>query len=282
MDADDRQTSSRARDYAGPGSGAPLCGRRALVTGSVAGLGRAIAEGLARAGCDVMLTGVEPEGLSPEARAAIAEGSGARVEYTHANLSAPEGVDRLVQATAEAFGGIDVLVNNAVVRHFSPIADLPRADWNEALAINLSAAFYAIQRVLPPMREANYGRIFNITSVYGLRGTPDRVGYITTKAALQGLTRSVAIENLGYDVTCHSICPGSVLTPGTEDRIEALALERNIDRAAAERIFLKGKQPGGNFVATRSVTDLIVFLCGSAARDMTGSLLPVEAGWLIS
>ena len=124
--------------------------------------------------------------------------------------------------------------------------------------------------------------LFNITSVYGLRGTTDRVGYVATKSGLLGLTRAVALENLDRNVTCHCICPGSVLTPGTEGRVARIMTERDTDRDQAERIFLEGKQPGGNFVAPQSVSDLLVFLCGPVARDMTGATLPVEAGWLAS
>jgi 3-hydroxybutyrate dehydrogenase len=132
------------------------------------------------------------------------------------------------------------------------------------------------------MRAKNFGRIFNITSVYGLRGAPERVAYATTKAALLGLTRTVALENLDWDVTCHSICPGSVLTPGTEQRIAQMMLDESIDRSTAEGRFLEGKQPGGQFVRPESVGALLVFLCGPTARDMTGSFMPVEAGWLAS
>ena len=127
--------------------------------------------------------------------------------------------------------------------------------WDAALAVNLSAAFHAIRLSLPGMRARNYGRIFNMTSVYGSRGTVDRVDYITTKSALLGLTRSVALENLEFDVTCHSICPGSVLTPNIEGRVVRLMEERDLSREAAEAVFLKGKQPGGRFVSARSVTE---------------------------
>ncbi|MEJ8572968.1 SDR family NAD(P)-dependent oxidoreductase [Microbaculum marinum] len=263
-------------------SGRPLSGRRALLTGSVGGLGLAMAGELARAGCDLMLNGIDPSAdVEPRYRE-LAEEAGVRIVYQQADLSRESGVRRLVDAATAELGGIDILVNNAVVRHFAPIVDFPAEQWDAALAVNLSAAFHAIRLTLPGMRERNFGRIFNITSVYGLRGTPDRVGYVTTKSALLGLTRSVALENLDCDVTCHSICPGSVLTPGTDERVVEIMDNERIDRAAAERAFLAGKQPGGQFVSPESVGTLLVFLCGPIARDMTGALLPVEAGWLAS
>jgi 3-hydroxybutyrate dehydrogenase len=256
--------------------------RIALITGSTHGLGFAIAEALARAGCGVMLNGLEAaESVYAKCSALSAE-AGVPVHYHQADLASPAAVETLVATTVATLGRVDILVNNAVVRHFAPIVDFPPERWDTALAVNLSAAFHAIRLALPGMRQQNYGRIFNMTSVYGSRGTVDRVDYVTTKAGLIGLTRSVALENLEYDVTCHSICPGSVLTPSIEKRVMQLMDERGLSRDAAELEFLTGKQPGRRFVSSSSVTDLVVFLCGPIARDMTGAMLPVEAGWLAS
>jgi len=277
---------SRAEPGGALRSGSPrdkaLCGKTAIITGSTAGLGFAIAQGLAFAGCNVVLTGLSPEAEVEPKRAELIRQTGVSVTYHRADLAVPDGVERLLEAVGREFAALDILVNNAVVRHFARIVDFAPEYWDAALAVNLSAAFHAIRLLLPGMRARNYGRIFNITSVYGQRGTVDRVGYVTTKAALLGLTRSVALENLDVDVTCHSICPGSVLTPGTERRVLDLMAEHALSREAAERTFLEGKQPGGHFVSPESVSELLVFLCGPIARDMTGSMLPVEAGWLAS
>jgi 3-hydroxybutyrate dehydrogenase len=266
----------------GPLPPSALRGRVALVTGSTEGLGRAIAEAFALAGCAVMLNGLEPAEAISTQTSELHERAGVPVLYRQADLAETGAVEDLVEATVAELGTLDILVNNAVVRHFAPIVDFPPERWDAALAVNLSAAFHAIRLSLPGMRQRNYGRIFNMTSVYGLRGTVDRVDYVTTKAALLGLTRSVALENLDFDVTCHSICPGSVLTPSTEGRVVRLMEDRNLARDEAERAFLTGKQPGARFVPPKSITDLLVFLCGPIARDMTGAMLPVEAAWLAS
>lgn len=259
-----------------------LAGRTAVLTGSTGGLGFALAEGLAQAGCRVMLNGIESADAVEKVRGDLEDRAGVAVAYHQANVGDPTGVEELIQKTLERFGAIDILVNNAVVRHFSPIVDFPNEHWDAALAVNLSAAFHAIKLTLPHMRKRNFGRIFNMTSVYGSRGTTNRVDYVTTKAALLGLTRAVALENLEYDVTCHGICPGSVLTPGTEGRVQQIMIDESLPREAAERMFLQGKQPSGRFIPARSVTELLVFLCGPVAKDMTGAILPVEAGWLAS
>lgn len=254
----------------------------ALVTGSTGGLGLAMAEALAAAGASVMLHGVEPADHMEPVLKEMADRTGANVAYHSADLSTLDGAEALIDATVDRFGRLDILVNNAVVRHFATVAEFPPDAWEAALAVNLSAAFYTIRRALPGMRERNFGRIFNMTSVYGLRGTTNRVGYVATKSALLGVTRTVALENLDRNITCHCICPGSVLTPGTEDRVLQLMADNNWDRQQAEQVFLKGKQPGGRFVSPQSVSDLVVFLCGPVAQDMTGALLPVEAGWLVT
>lgn len=277
---------SKAVDASDAGASAtpakPLQGRVAVLTGSTGGLGYAMAEGLALAGCRIMLNGLELPATVERMRGELERRSGVSVGYHEANVGELSGVESLIEASFARFGAVDILVNNAAVRHFSPIIDFPIEHWNAALAVNVTAAFHAIKLTLPHMRRRNFGRIFNMTSVYGSRGTPNRVDYVTTKAALLGLTRAVALENLEYDVTCHGICPGSVLTPGTEVRVRRIMNEKGLPREAAERVFLQGKQPTGRFIPAQSVTDLLVFLCGPVAKDMTGSILPVEAGWLAS
>jgi 3-hydroxybutyrate dehydrogenase len=134
--------------------------------------------------------------------------------------------------------------------------------------------------LLPQMRASGYGRIFNITSVYGSRGTVNRVDYVTTKAAIEGLTRATAMECADGAVTCHALCPGSVLTPSLEGRIRRLAEDENLDWESAQTAFLQGKQPTGRFVDTESVCEVLLMLCGSAGRDMNGAMIPIEGGWL--
>ena len=258
----------------------PLRGKGALVTGSSAGLGLAIAKALAASGCDIVLHGLEaPEDVARTVSGIAAE-YGVKVGYVRADLATASGVDALLDAAAAQLGALDVLVNNAVVRHFAPLDAFPIERWNEALAVNVTAAFRAIQRVLPGMRERGWGRILNMTSVYGARAVANRVDYVTTKTALLGLTRSVAIETVGQGITCNALCPGSVLTPNIDARIHDLMDARALDRGDAVREFLKGKQPGGELIDAAHVGELAVFLCGAAGNQITGALLPIEGGWL--
>ena len=257
-----------------------LAGKRALVSGSVAGLGFAMAQALAREGAAVMLHGIEAPEAAEEVRAGLAAECGVAVGYVQADLRQSANVRAMVDATVAELGGIDILVNNAVVRAFASIDEMPLERWEEAIAVNLNAAFHATKLVLPMMRANSYGRIFNMTSVYSQGATTGRADYITTKTALLGLTRATAMEVAGSPVSCHSLTPGSVETPIWKARLEDMARAEGLPRDEAERKFQAGKNPSGRFVAMDSVAQVLVMLCGKIGEDMNGANMPIEAGWL--
>lgn len=262
-----------------PAPTGPLGGKAALVTGSAAGIGHEIALALAGQGCAIALHGIEPaQQVQSQLEALRAQGVAAI--YHQVDLDDPVAIDTMVAATTERFGSLDVLVNNAVTRHFAPLEAFPVAAWDKALAVNVSAVFHAVRLALPGMRERGWGRIVNMTSVYGERGTANRIDYVTSKAAIAGMTRAIAAEVVGQGVTCNSVCPGSVLTPSIDARVRQLMAERGLEREAATREFLAGKQPGGSFVPAAHVAQLVLFLCGDAAAEINGALLPMDNGWL--
>ncbi len=256
-----------------------LTGKCALITGSTAGLGYAIAQALAAAGCNIMLNGIVPAEEGAAAARALAQGSGIAAAFEQADLSDLSQIERLVANTSARFGGIDILVNNAVVRHFASIEQLTPAQWEQSLAVNLSAPFHLVRLALPMMRAKSWGRIFNLSSYYGVRGAEQRVGYVTTKTALIGMTRAIALETGDMDITCNAICPGTLPTPDIMARIGQLAAAMNIGEDAAIREYLAGRRPAGRFVEPESVAELIAFLCGPAGRAITGAVLPVDGGW---
>lgn len=257
-------------------------GKVALITGSSGGLGYAMAQGLAAAGCSIVLHGLEPGAAMAQRRDALAQAHGVPVHYLQADLADPQAIAALMQQVQDTLGGVDVLINNAVVRHFAPIDRFPVDHWNHALAVNLSAAFHTIRLSLPGMRERRWGRIFNMSSVYGSRATVNRIDYVTTKSALLGMTRAVALEAAEHGITCNAVCPGSVHTPGNELRITQQMAEQGMERGEAVRQFLLGKQPTLRFISAEHVADLVVFLCSPAGGDITGAMLPMEGGWLAS
>ena len=219
-----------------------LAGKTALITGSTQGLGLAAAKRFADAGCRIIVNG-------------FVDG-----KYVGADLSKPAEIEAMIRAA----GPIDILVNNAVVRHAAPIETFDVDRWNESLAVNLSAAFHTIRLALPSMKARGWGRIINISSIYGQRGAANRVGYVTTKTALLGLTRAVALEVVGTGVTCNAVCPGTVDTPQHQGAN------------------LAGKQPTGRLIPTDDIAAMLLFLCGPASNDINGSILPIDAGWSAS
>ncbi len=245
--------------------------RRVLITGSALGLGLGLARAFAATGDRVFLTDIDPR----VTEAAADLGAPALV----LDLNAETAAARLMQAAGAAMGGVDILVNNAVVRTMAPVADLPDAAWDRAMEVNLSAPFRLIRAVLPGMQARGWGRIVNMASVYSLIALAGRADYVTTKHAIIGLTRTVALELAATDITCNAICPGLMATDSALARIAALAAERGIPRDEAERQFLSTRQPGGKFIPMETVTALALFLCGPASAGLNGAAIPVDNGW---
>jgi 3-hydroxybutyrate dehydrogenase len=259
-----------------------LAGKSALITGSSGGLGRAIAEGLAAQGCNVVLHGLAPEAEMAPVAATLAKAHGVKVIYDRADLRQPDAIAAMVSGAAQAFGGIDIVVNNAVVRHFAPVEEFPADRWEEALAVNLSAAFHAIRLTMPGMRARGFGRIVNLASPYSFIGIANRIDYVTTKTAILGMTRAVALETAGSGITCNAVAPGVLPTPAIKAKIAGLAAAEGVSVEHATKDYLADRQPGGEFVAMEGVAALVVFLCGPAARDISGAAIPLDCGWIVS
>ena len=259
-----------------------LEGKCALVTGSVQGLGLAAAQRFAAAGCHVVLNGLADPSQVDAIRSQLESRHRVRAMYCRADLRNPTEIEQMVSGSLEAFGSIDILVNNAVVRHTAPVDAFPVDVWNEALAVNLSAAFHTIRLAVPEMKRRGWGRIINVSSIYGLRAVADRVGYVTTKTALIGMTRAIALETLGRNITCNAVCPGTTETPVHDVRISEMMAVDDISRAEAERRFLLGRQPTGRFITAENVAALMVFLCGPDGGNITGAVLPIDDGWSAS
>lgn len=257
-----------------------LKGRTALVTGSVAGLGYGLAEGLAAAGANVVLNGLCAVEDGRAAADRLALDHGVKTGFDPADLSRVDEIEAMMSRTAETFGGVDIVVNNAVVRHFSPIEEFAPADWDRSIAVNLTAAFHTARLALPGMKRRGWGRIVNLSSYYGFRGAENRIDYVTTKTALIGMTRAIAVETAGSGVTCNALCPGSVLTPAIEARIAGIAERSGEPAEEVARRYAAERSPMGRFVDTGKLAATLVFLCGAAGDDITGTVLPVDCGWL--
>jgi 3-hydroxybutyrate dehydrogenase len=253
--------------------------RCALVTGSVSGLGYAIAESLAKAGAHVIVNGLCETTAGEDAAARLGAEASVDAIFDGADLADVSAIERMFADAHARFGGVDIVVNNAVVRHFSPVESLSTEQWNNSLAVNLSAAFHCTRLALPGMRKKNWGRIINLSSIFGARGAENRVDYVTTKTALLGLTRAVAIETALTGITCNAIAPGVVPSPAIVERISRIAATEGISDAEAEHRYLAARHPTERFVGLENVGALAAFLCSPAARDITGATLPIDGGW---
>ena len=257
----------------------PLKGRTAIVTGSTSGIGLGIARAFARYGMDVMLNGLDEGAGVKRTRTAIEKKFGVKTAYSRADMSKPADIEAMVEAARDAFGKVDVLVNNAGIQHVEPIETFPIEKWNAIIAINLSAAFHTIRAVVPDMKARKWGRIINVASAHALVASPFKSAYVASKHGVLGLTKTVALETAEHGITANAICPGYVLTPLVEKQIPETAKARGITEDAVVRDVLLHAQPTHQFVTAEQVGMLAVFLCTDAAASITGAALPIEGGW---
>ncbi len=255
-----------------------LAGKAAIVTGSIQGLGYALAEKLAENGCNVVLSGLADPALIESQRKALEQEHRVRVSYDGADLAEPDQIAAMVGNAIKFHGSIDILVNNAVYRHRSPVENFPDIEWRRALAVNVSAPFHLIKHSLPHMRRAKWGRIINIGSIRSYLAVPNRIDYVTAKHALIGMTRAVAQEVLNDDITCNAICPGSLRTPHSERGIRKIMADKNITEPEAEAEYLRAREPRGRFNALENVAGILLYLCGPLSRDINGAAIPIDGG----
>ncbi len=260
-----------------------LKGRAAVVTGSTSGIGQAMAEALAEAGCNVMLNGLGELTEIERARAAMAERHGVEVCYHGADMTRPEQVADMVAAAHRAFGRLDVLLNNAGVQYVAAVEDFPTERWDQIIAINLSSAFHAMKAAIPIMKAQDQGRgrgrIVNLASAHALVASPFKAAYVAAKHGVLGLTKTAALELATTGVTCNAICPGYVKTPLVEGQIAAQAEARGM---APERVMTEvilAAQPNKRFVEYSELAGLLLYLVSDAGASVNGAALSIDGGW---
>jgi 3-hydroxybutyrate dehydrogenase len=256
-----------------------LKGKCALVTGSTSGIGLGVAKCLAAQGANVVLNGFgEFEGPKAEV-AAAGLAHGVKVGYHGADMSKPAEIEAMMAYAAEAFGGVDVLVNNAGIQHVANVEDFPVDKWDAIIAINLSSAFHTTRLAIPAMRAKNWGRVINIASAHGLVASAQKSAYVAAKHGIVGFTKSIALETATTGVTVNAICPGWVLTPLVQKQIDARAAREGIPVDQAKRDLLAEKQPSLQFTTPEQLGELAVFLCSAAADNVKGMAWAVDGGW---
>ena len=244
-----------------------LAHRRAFVTAAGQGIGRAIALALAEAGAQVIATDRNPATLATLAAPGL---STAVLDMLDADA---------IAAAAATAGPVDILCNCAGFVHQGSILDAPEADWSFGFDLNVRAAFRAIRAFLPGMLQAGGGSIISIASVASsVKGVPNRAIYGATKAALIGLTKSVAADYVTSGIRCNAICPGTVGTPSLDERIAANAAAGGMEAARAA---FAARQPMGRLGTPEEIAALAVYLASDAAAFVTGQALVIDGGMTI-
>jgi 3-hydroxybutyrate dehydrogenase len=256
-----------------------LSSKTALVTGSTSGIGLAYARALAGQGADVVINGFGPPEAIETARAGIEAEFGVRCIHSAADMTQPEEIAAMVAGAAQAFGAVDILINNAGVQHVAPIDDFPLAKWDQIIAINLSAAFHAMRAAIPGMKAKGWGRIISTASAHSLVASPFKSAYVAAKHGLVGLTKTAALELATTGVTANCISPGYVWTPLVEAQIPDTMQARGLTRDQVINDVLLAAQPTKQFVRPEDVAALAVFLCSDAAQQITGANISMDGGW---
>ena len=242
--------------------------RHALITAAGQGIGRASALAFARAGARVVATDINADALDSLIQEASAEGL--EVDARVVNVLKDEEVSAVVAET----GPFDILFNCAGVVHGGTVLDMIEADLDFAFDLNVRAMIRTIRAVLPAMLERGNGSIINMASVASsVKGVPNRCAYTVTKAAVVGLTKSVAADYVTQGIRCNAICPGTVDSPSLQERMRAQG-----DFDAARAAFV-ARQPMGRLGTPEEIADLAVYIAG--ATYTSGQAFAIDGGWTI-
>jgi NAD(P)-dependent dehydrogenase (short-subunit alcohol dehydrogenase family) len=243
-----------------------MAGKAAVVTGAASGLGRGAALALARAGADVCIVDVNAAGLEETAQAVRALGVRAEVHAT--DLSVAENCPRAVAAAVKAFGRLDALCNVAGVIYFANTPEMPAAEWDKTIAVNLSAPFRLIQAAIPHLLEAE-GAVVNVTSTAAFVGEAYVAAYCATKAGLTHMTKALAMEYMHKPIRFNAVAPGGMMTN--------IAMNMKVPEGADLALMARYSGLRG-LVEVDDVAEMVAFLASPAASGYHGACITIDKG----
>lgn len=244
-----------------------LSGRVAVITGASKGLGKAMAQALAAEGARIALVSRDQALL--EAVAAEIGAAGGEARVFPADVADEDQVRRATEAIAAAFGKVHILINNAGINLRKPITEFTLKEWHHVMDTNVTAAFLMCRAIIPHMTGQGYGRILNMTSTMSRVSLPGRAAYAASKAALLGITRTLALELAPEAITCNGISPGPFATEMNRPLIEDA--EVNAQFVASV--------PLGRWGRVEEIGQLAVYLCSEDAGFITGTDILIDGGW---
>ncbi len=253
-----------------------LHGQTAFVTGGGQGIGQTICARLARHGADVVIADLEETAM--DETKALVEAEGGRGIVRPLDLRDEDAVAEAATAALEACGSIEILVNNAgIAGPTAPCEDVSVEEWDHTMEVNLRGMFLMTRELLPGMKDQEYGRIVNISSISGKRPLTHRTPYAASKMGVIGFTRTLATEVGEYDINANAICPGPVEGPRIQRVIEGQAEAREMPVEAVREEF-QAENPRDEFVQAEDVAASVAYLCSADATRITGEDLNVSAG----
>jgi len=244
-----------------------LTGKVAIVTGATKGLGRGMAEGLAKAGANVVI--VSRNKAECEATAEEIAKLGVKTLACPCDVTKMEMIPHLVESTVSAFGRIDILVNNAGVAVTKPAEEMTEADWDFVMSTNLKGVFFLAQAVGRVMIAQKSGRIINIASMFGLVGDKNILPYLASKGGVLQMTKGLALEWAKHHITVNAVAPGYVITSINQKELTDEAIQR--------RMF--SKTPLRRYGTPEEIAGTVIYLASDEAAFVTGSVYSIDGGW---
>ncbi|MDB5878701.1 MAG: short-chain dehydrogenase [Variovorax sp.] len=255
-----------------------MAGRVCIVTGAASGIGRAIARLLARHGAIVVLADVTTDVIEGGVSTAeLIRSEGGAALYVRTDVADAAQVDAMVASAVSAYGPVDVLVNNACIRHARPLLELDEADWQRVLDVNLGGVYRCCRAVVRQMvgqaprdpADDVRGRIVNLSSQHGLIAAPGDLAYGVSKAGIGYLTRQIAVDYAEQGIVCNAVAPGKIQTGAGGRAVDPEVMARATRRTPWPRL---GRPD--------DVAQAVLFLAGSEASFITGAELMVDGGWM--
>ena len=255
-----------------------LQGKSAIVTGAASGIGKAIAELLAKEGARIAVADLNEDAAHTVAHSIVSNGGEAM--GVAMDVTDEAAVERATQAVANRYGTIDILVSNAGIQIVNPVHTYSFADWKRMQAIHLDGAFLTTRAALQHMyRDNRGGTVIYMGSVHSHEASPLKCAYVTAKHGLLGLARVVAKEGGEHNVRSHVICPGFVRTPLVDKQIPEQARELGISEDEVVRRVMLGGTVDGVFTTVDDVAQTALFLCAHPSAALTGQSFVVSHGW---